>query len=140
MHYHSPLSDIPISPALVSAALDCVAHLADLDPLRPAHLRMIGRALQCGELEANVLALRVLAFADALNDDRWPPWSLLYRRMTPVQRRAFDANMFQIVAVLPLDGSGRFHADSFYDGLLDATAGERGDVSVLRPMFQMPRQ
>jgi hypothetical protein len=140
MHYHSPLSDISISPALVGAALDCIAHLADLNPLRPAHLRMIGGALQCGELEADVLALRVLAFADVLNDNRWPPWSVLYRQMTPAQRRAFDAKMLQIVAVLPLDGRGRFHADSFYDGLLDATAGDRGDVSVLRPMFQMPRQ
>jgi hypothetical protein len=140
MYCCSPLSDIPISPALVGAALDCVAHLADLDPLSPAHLRMIGRALQCGELEADVLALRVLAFADVLNDERWPPWSALYRRMTPAQRRAFDGNLALIVAVLPLDARGRFDADRFYDGLLDGSAGDRSDVSVLRPMFPMARQ
>ncbi len=134
------LANIPISAALVHAALDCIAHLADLDPLRPDRLRMIARALVTHALEGDALTLRLLAFADVLNDDRWPAWVRLYGQLTIERRNVFDRRLAIMVACHPLDARGRLSADAFYDGLLNITAGHSSTQSFLAATWPMPLQ
>lgn len=134
------LANIPVSAALVHAALDCIAHLADLDPLRPDRLRMIARALGTQALEGDALTLRLLAFAAVLNDDRWPAWVRLYRQLSAERRRTFDRRLAIMVACHPLDARGRLSAYAFYDGLLDVTAGSGDPQSFVAAVWPMPPQ
>ncbi|MEQ1613253.1 MAG: hypothetical protein ABL904_10910 [Hyphomicrobiaceae bacterium] len=113
---------VVVSPVVISAALDCLGVLADLDPIQPAHMHRIARALGCREPEATAVTLRLLATATVLNDDRWLPWSRFYRRLTPDGRRIFNNVLMHAVASLALDSRGRFDADAFFDELLHILA------------------
>ena len=122
---HPPSTDprtIVIAPAIVSAALDCLAHLACLDPVRPSHMHLIARALGCAEPEAKALTLRLVATAIVFQDPRWPPWSCFYKAQSPAGRRIFDAVLVQAVAATALDRSGHFEADAFFGDLLHILA------------------
>lgn len=113
---------VVVSPVVISAALDCLGVLADIDPIEPAHMHRIARALGCREPEATAVTLRLLATAAVLNDARWPAWSRFYRSQTTDGRRIFNTVLMQSVASLALDGHGRFDADSFFDELLHILA------------------
>jgi hypothetical protein len=113
---------VVVSPVVISAALDCLGVLADLDPIQPAHMHRIARALGCREPEATAVTVRLLATAAVLNDDRWLPWSRFYRRQTPDGRRIFNNVLMHAVASLELDNRGRFDADAFFDELLHILA------------------
>ena len=122
MQTHTDPKTIVIAPAVVSAALDCLAVLADLDPVRPSHMHMIAKALGCREPEATALTLRLRATAHVLNDPRWPAWSRLYKTAGIDVRRQFDCRLVLLIAELELDAACRFHADSFLAALLDEFA------------------
>lgn len=111
-----------ISPAVVSAALDCLAYLADIDPVRPSHMYLIAEALGCPEPEATALTWRLVATADLFNDPRWPAWSRYYRNGSTGRRRAFDRLLVLLIADMDLDATGRFPADKFFDALLTVFA------------------
>lgn len=111
-----------IAPAVISAALDCLGVLADIDPIEPRHMHRIALALGCREPEATAVTLRLLATAAVLNDDRWLPWSRFHRNQTADGRRIFDAALMHTVASLPLDRRGRFDAGVFFDQLLHILA------------------
>lgn len=113
---------IVIAPAVISAALDCLGVLADLDPIEPPHMHRIALALGCREPEATAITLRLLATAAVLNDDRWLPWSRFHKTQTPAGRCIFDTALMHAVATLPLDDRGRFDADVFFDELLHILA------------------
>lgn len=113
---------IVIAPFVISAALDCLGVLADLDPIEPPHMHRIALALGCREPEATAVTLRLLATAAVLNDDRWLPWSRFHRNQTPAGRRIFDTALMRAVANLPLDRRGHFDADVFFGELLHSLA------------------
>ncbi len=113
---------IAIAPAVISAALDCLGVLTDIDPIEPRHMHRIALALGCREPEATAVTLRLLATAAVLNDDRWLPWSRFHRNQTVDGRRIFDTALMHAVASLPLDHRGRFDADVFFDELLHILA------------------
>ena len=122
---HTPSTDprtIVIAPAIVSAALDCLAHLACLDPVRPSQMHLIARALGCAEPQARALRLRLVATAIVFQDPRWPPWSQFYKAQTRAGRRIFDAVLMQAIAATALDRSGHFEADAFFGELLHTLA------------------
>lgn len=125
---HPSLTDprtATLSPAVVGAALDCLAVLADIDPVRPSHMHLIARALGCREPEASALTLRLLAAAELFNDLRWPTWLRFYKTAPTDRRRAFDAVLVFFIARMELDARCRFPADQFFDGLLDTFAASR---------------
>lgn len=107
-----------VSPAVVDAALDCLAYLADIDPVRPSHMYLVAKALGCREPEATALTLRLIATADLFNDPRWPAWSRYYKNGSAGRRRAFDRLLVLLIADMDLDATGRFPADQFFDALL----------------------
>lgn len=111
-----------LSPAIVGAALDCIAALADIDPVRPSHMHLIARALWCREPEASALTLRLLATAVLFNDRRWPAWLHFYNNAVADRRRAFDAVLVFLIADMALDAHRRFPADHFFDVLLNTFA------------------
>lgn len=113
---------VVIAPAVISAAIDCLRLLADLDPIEPPHMHRIALALGCREPEATAVTLRLLATAVVLNDDRWLPWSRFHRNQTPTGRRIFDTALMHAIANLPLDDRGRFDADVFFGELLHILA------------------
>lgn len=110
------------APAVVSAALDCLAHLACLDPVCPAHMRMIAQALGCIGPEAQALTLRLVATGHVFQDPRWLSWSRFYQAQSPAGRRIFESTLTQAVTCMPIDNAGRFHADAFFDDLLHILA------------------
>lgn len=113
---------VVIAPAVVAAALDCLAHLACLDPVRPAHMHLIARALGCAGPEAQALTLRLVATAIVFHDPRWPAWSRFHKAQSLTGRRIFESTLTQAVACTPIDAAGRFHADAFFDDLLHILA------------------
>lgn len=123
MHTHAadPKAVI-IAPDLVAAALDCLAVIADLDPVGPVHIRAISEALGCREPEATALTLRIIATVDVMHDQRWQPWSRLHKSLTRDGRCIFDGVFIGIVATKPIDARGRFDADSMFAALLDEFA------------------
>lgn len=114
-----------LSPAVVGAALDCLAALVVIDPVRPSHMHLIARALGCREPEASALTLRLLAAATLFNDPRWPAWLRFYKTAPIDRRRAFDAVLVLLIADMELDAHCRFPADQFFAGLLDTFAASR---------------
>ncbi len=113
---------IVIAPAVISAALDCLGVLADIDPIEPPHMHRIALALGCREPEATAVTLCLLATAAVLNDERWLPWARYHRNQTADGRRIFDTALMHAVATLPLDDRGRFDADVFFGELLHILA------------------
>lgn len=120
-HMNDPRSTV-LSPAIVGAALDCLAALADIDPVRPSHVHLIARALGCREPEASALTLRLLATAALFNDPRWPAWLRFYNTAATDRRRAFDAVLVFLIADMAIDIHCRFPADHFFDVLLNTFA------------------
>lgn len=112
-----------VAPAVVGAALDCLAHLADIDPIRPHHMHLVARALGCREPEATALTWRLLATASLFNDPRWPAWSRYYKAASLQRRRSFDRVLVLLVADMELDADGSFDASVFFDTLLHHFAG-----------------
>lgn len=125
---HPSLTDprtATLSPAVVGAALDCLAVLADIDPVRPSHMHLIARALGCREPEASALTLRLLAAAELFNDLRWPTWLRFYKSAVTDQRRVFDAVLMFLIGGMALDAHCRFPADHFFDVLLSTFSPTR---------------
>ena len=108
----------PIPPALIGAALDCLAQLPDGHRPDPTLLVAIAHAIGCNEAETPALLTRIRAAAVVMNDPRWPAWPVHLRTSTAKERQAFDAAMLRIVAELPLGPELHFHADAFFAALL----------------------
>lgn len=125
---HQSLNDprsAVLSPVIVGAALDCLAALADIDPVRPSHMHLIARAHGCREPEASALTLRLLATAALFNDPRWPAWLRFYKTAVADRRRGFDAVLVFLIVDMALDAHCRFPADHFFDVLLNTFAPTR---------------
>lgn len=122
MQVHADPRTVIVAPVIVSAALDCLAVLTDIDPIRPSHMHLIAKALGCREPEAMALTLRLQATAHVLNDARWPAWSQVYKTSQIGVRRQFDRRLVLLIAGLELDCRCRFPADRFFAALLDEFA------------------
>lgn len=122
MQGHADPRTTVVAPAVISAALDCLAVLTDIDPIRPSHMHLIAQALGCREPVAMALTLRLQATAHVLNDPRWPAWSRFYKNGPIGVRRQFDRRLVLLIAELDLDGHCRFPADRFFAALLDEFA------------------
>ena len=108
----------PLAPALIGAALDCLAQLPDGHRLDPSLLVSVARAIGCSSSETPALLTRIRAAAKVLNDPRWPAWPVAVKAAGVEERQAFDAAMLQIIAALPLTQDLQFSADDYFDALL----------------------
>ena len=113
-----PTTIAPLAPALIGAALDCLAQLPDGHRLDPSLLVSVARAIGCSNSETPALLTRIRAAAIVMNDPRWPAWPVAMKTAGVEERHAFDAAMLQIIAALPLTQDLRFSADDFFDALL----------------------
>ena len=108
-----------LPPALIGAALDCLAQLPDCHRrLDSSLLVCVARVIGCSNSETPALLARIRAAAIVMNDPRWPEWSASFKVAADEQRQAFDAAMLQIIAALPLTQDLQFSADDFFDALL----------------------
>jgi hypothetical protein len=122
MNFNPRTATAPIPPALVAAALDCLAFLPDGTlRLEPSLLTAITRKITTNTRDADALLVRIRAAAIIFGDPRWQTWSTHFRASTPEMYRAFDAVMLDCVATLPLDASLKFCPDEFFDALLGGT-------------------
>ena len=64
----------PLAPALIGAALDCLAQLPDGHRLDPSLVVSVARAIGCSRSETPALLTRIRAAAIVMNDPRWPAW------------------------------------------------------------------
>jgi hypothetical protein len=112
----SPIKSIP--PALIGAALDCLAELPDGHQLCPMLLKAVAHVIGCDRAYTPALLARIRAAAIAMNDPRWPPWSAHFNTCAAEQRQAFETALLRIIAELPLLLDLTFHADAFFDALL----------------------
>lgn len=117
----------PLSPAVIGAALDCLATMPSADPLEPSTMAAIGRAIGCTNDEAAALAVRVRAAAVILADACWRPWSTYHKALPREEKQAFDHAFVTVVAELPLDASLRFAPKLFCCAILDRAATRRHD-------------
>ena len=97
-----PTTIAPLAPALIGAALDCLAQLPDGHRLDPSLLVSVARAIGCSNSETPALLTRIRATAKVMNDQRWPAWPVAMKTAGVEERQAFDAAMLQIIAALPL--------------------------------------
>ena len=121
MNFNASITTAPIPPALVAAALDCLAFMPDGHRLEPSLLIAVTRTITTNTDDANALLVRIRATAIILGDPRWQNWSVYFRASTPEMHRAFDVVMLDCVATLPLDASLKFCPDEFFDALLSGT-------------------
>ena len=112
------IATAPIPPALVAAALDCLAFMPNGYRLEPSLLIAVTRTITTDAREADALLVRIRAAAIILSDPRWPNWSAYFKASTPAMHRAFDVVMLDCLATLPLDASLRFSPGAFFDALL----------------------
>ena len=112
------ITTAPIPPALIAAALDCLAFMPDGHRLEPSLLIAVTRTITTNTHDADALLIRIRAAAIILRDLRWQNWSKYFKASTPELHRAFDAVMLDCVATLPLDAALRFSPDEFFDALL----------------------
>ena len=112
------IATAPIPPALVAAALDCLAFIPNGYRLEPSLLIAVTRTITTDVREADALLVRIRAAAIILGDPRWPNWSAYFKASTPQMHRAFDVVMLDCVATLPLHPSLRFSPDAFFNALL----------------------
>ena len=108
----------PLAPALIGAALDCLAHLPDGHRLDPTLLVSVARAIGCSNTETPALLTRIRAAAIVMNDPRWPAWPIAMKCASADERQTFDAAMLTIIAAMPLTAALTFSADAFFDALL----------------------
>ena len=115
----NPTSSLqPLPPALIGAALDCLAQLPDGHRLDPALLVSVARAIGCSSSETPALLTRIRAAAIVMNDPRWPPWPIAMKSASTDERRIFDAAMLTIIAAMPIAADLTFSPDAFFDALL----------------------
>jgi hypothetical protein len=107
-----------IPPALIGAALDCLAQLPDGHRLCPALLMSVAHVIGCDRAHTPALLARIRAAAIVMNDPRWPPWSAHFNSCAAEQRHAFETALLGSIAELPLLLDLTFHADTFFDALL----------------------
>jgi hypothetical protein len=121
------LRSAPLSPAVIGAALDCLATMPSANPLEPSTMAAIGRAIGCTHDEAKALAVRVRAAALILADACWHPWSTYHKTLPREEKQAFDLAFVTVVAELPLDASLRFAPENFCYAILDRAVTLRHD-------------
>ena len=109
---------VPLAPALIGAALDCLAQLPDGHLLDPSLLTSVARAIGCSSTETPALMTRIRAAAAVMNDPRWPAWPVAMKAAGSEERQAFDVALLRIIAGLPLTDDLWFSGDGFYDALL----------------------
>jgi hypothetical protein len=112
----SSIQSVP--PALIGAALDCLAQLPDGHRLCPTLLRSVAHVIGCNRADTPALLARIRAAAIVMNDPRWPPWSAHFNSCAAEQRQAFETALLGIIAELPLLLDLTFNADAFFDALL----------------------
>jgi hypothetical protein len=117
--HHTAIPTASISPALVAAALDCLAYIPDGHRLEPALLVAVTRTITPDIEEADALLVRIRAAAIVLCDPRWPKWSAYFRAQDALRRAAFDQAVLGVVAALPLDASLKFASADFFDAVLE---------------------
>jgi hypothetical protein len=117
--FKSSIKSIP--PALIGAALDCLAQLPDGHRLCPMLLKAVAHVIGCDRADTPALLARIRAAAIVMNDPRWPPWSTHFQTCASEQRQVFETALLRIIAELPLLLDLTFHADSFFDALLAST-------------------
>ena len=88
----------PLPPALIGAALDCLAQLPDGHRLDPPLLVSVARAIGCSNTETPALMTRIRAAAFVMHDTRWTAWPLSMKSASVEQRQIFDA---LLASVLP---------------------------------------
>lgn len=122
MHTHSllPLTH-PVSPVLMSAALDCLGAVPELDPGSLTDMRLIGRALGATPIAELAIAVRLTATTCIMRDPRWLPW-MRFVAQGPGNRRQFHRCLSATVCICRLDASGRFDLDDVFDTLLHLIA------------------
>lgn len=108
----------PVSPTLIGAVFDCLAHVPMCERLEPDMLIRIARAIGCSERERPALVIRVRAAAIVFADPRWDHWLGVLRAGDADMRRANDAALLRIIAELPLAACRRFPPDLFFRALL----------------------
>ena len=121
MNFNARITTAPIPPALVAAALDCLAFMPNGHRLEPSLLIAVTRTITTNTRDADALLVRIRATAIILGDPRWQNWSAYFRASTQEMHRAFDVVMLDCVATLPLDASLKFCPDEFFDALLSGT-------------------
>jgi hypothetical protein len=112
------LPNLAISPALIAAVFDCLAHMPKCERLEPDLLIRIARAIGCSDREMPALVVRVRAAAIVFADPRWDHWLGVLRAGDADARRANDAALLRIIAELPLTAGLRFSPDLFFRALL----------------------
>ena len=118
----NPTSSLrPLPPALIGAALDCLAQLPDGHRLDPVLLVSVARAIGCSNSETPALLTRIRAAAIIMNHPRWPVWPLIMKSASVEQRQIFDVAILTIIAELPLTADLTFSAGAFFDVLLART-------------------
>ena len=116
---HAAIPTASISPALVAAALDCLAFIPDGHRLEPSLLIAVTRTIAPNVGEADALLIRIRAAAIVFCDPRWPKWSNYFKAQNRATRAAFDYAVLAVVAELPLDASLKFAATDFLDAVLE---------------------
>jgi hypothetical protein len=118
IHYTS-IPTASISPALVAAALDCLAFIPDGHRLEPSVLIAVTRTIAPNVGEADALLVRIRAAAIVFCDPRWPKWSAYFKAQDRATRAAFDHAVLAVVAQLPLNASLKFTVTDFLDAVLE---------------------
>lgn len=125
--HHACQSTPSISPALVSATLDCLPFVAAHRGATPRVFIHIALALGATPADAVALVLRFVAAEAVLADRRWSAWRSVIRGSDAGTRRRLDALVIALIATLPLDGALRFDADCFFASLLGDLAVSHGN-------------
>lgn len=115
-----------VSPVLMSAALDCLGAVPELDPDNLDDMRLIGRALGATPIATLAIAVRLTATTCVMSDPRWLSW-MRFVAQRAENRRLFHRCLSATVCICRLDASGRFDLDDVFDTLLHMIA----DPSVI---------
>jgi hypothetical protein len=120
MNFDPRLVDVPISTALVAAALDCLALTPD-SQLNPLLLIAVTRTLASNTSEADALLIRIRAAAIMLDDPRWHMWASCFRASQLDMQCIFEVVLLDCVATLPFDAWLQYSPDEFFDTLFSGT-------------------
>lgn len=121
----SPATPVPsLHPAVIGAALDCLAAVPEFELHDPAHFQALAAALGLPRGDALTLIRRLAAAARVMEDPRWRPWTRYARTLPPPARARFDAMVLALIAGMPLPALAMFDADCFFDALLGRAAPE----------------
>ena len=121
----NPAIAVPsLHPAVIGAALDCLAAVPELELQDPAHCRALAAALGLPRGDALPLIRRLAAAGRVMEDPRWLPWTRYARTLPPPARARFDATVLALIAGMPLAAMAPFDSDRFFDALLGSVAPE----------------